>query len=89
MGTLIKIDVDGTVTRHEAKKAEYEQITSLLGGYMERIKVRWEGKVRDCYLDEEGLIKQLPFNPHVKPLAEAYYKTPCQDFAGPAVIWVP
>lgn len=89
MGTLIKIDVNGEVTRHEAKKATYEEITKLLGGYMERIKVRYEGKVRDCYLDEEGFIKNLPVNTHVRKLAQDYYQQPCQVFLGPAVIWVP
>jgi hypothetical protein len=56
---------------------------------VERIKVRYEGKVRDCYVDEEGLLRGRPFNPQLKRLAEAYYGVPCQQFAGSGAIWIP
>lgn len=56
---------------------------------VERIKVRYEGKVRDCYLDEEGLLRGKRFNPKIKELAEAYYGQPCQEFAGSGAIWIP
>ena len=56
---------------------------------VERIKVRYEGKVRDCYLDEEGWLNGKRPNPALKKLAEAYYGAPCQDFAGSGAIWIP
>jgi hypothetical protein len=58
-------------------------------GVVERVKVRYEGKVRDCWLDEEGWINQKRPNPEVKKLAEAYYGVPCQEFAGSGAIWIP
>lgn len=56
---------------------------------VERIKVRYEGKVRDCYLDENGLFSDKRFNPAVKRMAEAYYGAPCQEFVGSGAIWIP
>jgi hypothetical protein len=57
---------------------------------VERIKVRYEGKVRDCYVDEEGwLPPQKRPNPALKRLAEAYYGAPCQELAGSGAIWIP
>lgn len=89
MGKHIIIQPDGTKSEVERKKFDYDVTSEAVGGYIERIKVRYEGKVRDCYLNEEGLLLGLPFNSEIKKLAEDYYKVPCQQFAGPAVIWVP
>jgi hypothetical protein len=58
-------------------------------GVVERVKVRYEGRVRDCWLDEEGWLNAKRPNPEVKKLAEAYYGVPCQEFAGSGAIWIP
>ena len=56
----------------------------------ERIRVRYGGKVRDCWLDEEGLLRaRREFNKQVKLYAEAYYDKTCQEFVGNGVIWIP
>lgn len=89
MGRLIAVHPDGKHVEYPSKKADYEKLSGLVGGYIERIKVRYEGKVRDCYLNEEGLLNRLPWNPKVKEYAEAYYNRPCQQFAGVGVIWIP
>jgi len=56
---------------------------------VERIKVRWEGKVRDCYVDEEGAIRGRPLNPELRKLAQGYYGQDIQEFSGPGAIWIP
>lgn len=57
---------------------------------VERIKVRYLGRVRDCYVDENGWLPPAKRpNPELKKLAEAYYGAPCQDFAGSGAIWIP
>ena len=57
---------------------------------VERIKVRYEGRVRDCYVDEEGWLPPAKRpNPRLKELAEAFYGKPCQEFAGSGAIWIP
>jgi hypothetical protein len=88
-GTLVVISPEGQVTEVPVKKLDISEIQAAVSGYVERIKVRYEGKVRDCYLNEEGLLRGMPYNPKIRELAEAYYGRPCQDFAGVGVIWVP
>lgn len=88
-GTLVVVPPDGPHYSMEVKKLDIQEVNKLVGGYVERIKVRWEGRIRDCYLNEEGLLRQLPFNPYIRKLAEDHYKVQCQPFAGTGVIWVP
>jgi hypothetical protein len=89
-GTLYRLDVDGTVTteRHEGKgPAKLEQLQRLVGGYIERVRVVYMDRHRDAYINEEGLLHNLPRNRHATALlAPLYYG--CQ-LHGPCVIWVP
>jgi hypothetical protein len=59
-GTFVKIDVDGTVTKERTElkgSAPYDPLSRLVGGFVERVKVRYEGKLRDAYVDEDGFAK--------------------------------
>jgi hypothetical protein len=90
MGTMVVLKTDGTEEHIESKKLDLHKMYELIPcTTVERIKVRYEGKVRDCYLDEEGLYTQKHANHGVKRLAELYYGAPCQTFMGNAVIWIP
>ena len=90
MGTMVLLKTDGTEEHIESKKLDLHKMYDLIGcSIVERVKVRYEGKVRDCYLDEEGLYHQTAPNPAVKKMAEDYYGAPCQIFMGNAVIWIP
>lgn len=53
-----------------------------------RTEVKYEGKKRWMWLDDEGMYKQK-LNPHLRQHAEAYWKQPCQDFFGVGVIEIP
>jgi hypothetical protein len=92
MGNYVVIKPTGEVITLPGDSKLDIRLVYLAGGFnvAERIKVRYEGKVRDCYLDEEGLLRPNPrFNHTVKGMAEAYYGRPCQQFAGSGVIWIP
>jgi len=92
MSKIIVIKTSGEVVELPADdKLDLRLMYLALGcNTVERIKVRWEGKVRDCYVDEEGwLPPQKRPNPKLKELAEAYYGAPCQEFAGSGAIWIP
>ena len=89
MGKLVTIMPDGTESVTESKKPDYETIHSLLGGYMERIRVRYEGRIRDAYVDEEGLIKGLDRNPKIEKMMDGMFKGYAAPIAGKAIIWVP
>lgn len=92
MGTIVVVKTSGEIVTLPAdEKLDLRLIYFAIGANtVERIKVRYEGRVRDCYLDEEGwLPPQKRPNPAIKVMAEAYYGAPCQDFAGHAAIWIP
>lgn len=54
-----------------------------------RTEIKWEGKKRYVWLDDNGFAKGKPINPQIKPLAEAYWKVPCQNFVGVGVVELP
>ena len=93
MGKLVLIRTDGYTEEHVSAKADHKLIKQLIGPHcttIERVRCRYNGHARDCWLDEEGLLRShRVFNPYVRKLVEAYYKRPCQEFAGNGVIWVP
>ena len=62
MGTYVVVRPDGTQTRVEGgKKIELSKLYELIGcTTVECTPVKFEGKKRDCWLDEEGLYHQKP-----------------------------
>lgn len=90
MGTLVVVKTSGEITEVPAQKLALSDVYKAIDcELVERIKVRYEGKVRDAFLDEEGWCKPNLPNPTIKRMAEAYYGRPCQEFAGDAAIWIP
>lgn len=92
-GTLVQITPKGDISKYKVitKQPELKQLQELVGGYIERVKVRYEGKVRDAYLDEEGLYKKnMHHNFHAaRMMSEAYKLDVMQPILGNIVIWVP
>lgn len=63
MGKMTVIKPDGTTkTTVEKKCPELAVLQELVGGYIERMKIQYDGHVAILYFDEDGLIKKLPFN---------------------------
>jgi len=60
-GSYGQVDLDHKLTLEEMQK--------LVGGYIERVKVRYYGKVKDMWVNEEGLIHGLPVNAGASKIA--------------------
>ena len=59
----ILIRADGTEQAlTPQKKPDLKQMQTWVGGYIERVKVRYEGHIRTMYVNEEGLLLNLQFN---------------------------
>ena len=98
MGTYVVIQPDGTVSKVPGgAKFDIQKAYELIGcRTVERTDVQYEGRARDCWLDEEGLLCHQPqWNPHVRQLSVEYWgkrgvpAASIQSFAGVGVIWLP
>lgn len=49
--------------RSVEKQPTLEELQKIVGGWIERVEVLFKGQERDMIINEEGLIKRLPFNP--------------------------
>jgi len=86
-GRLIKISPEGVTSIHTITHSghpKWEELKEQVGGYIERIQVKYENKVRDAYVDEDGLTKQLAPNSYAMDLSVYPHY-----LVGPIVIWVP
>lgn len=79
-----------TEHRHEGKgRPPLETLQGLVGGYLEPVKVRYEGRVREAYIDEDGRMKNLRFNEMATQLYHNYWRSESQYIRGNMVVWVP
>jgi hypothetical protein len=74
---------------HFVKKPKLEMLQQLVGGYIELIKVQYEGKLRDGYVDEEGLLKMLPVNSRAMEMDHLKMYRGGMPIVGNLVVWVP
>lgn len=90
-GRLIRFPPVGAVTEIPvtSKTPGFEQLHAALGGYLERIRVRWEGKIRDAYVDEDGIMKGLPINYKIHGFLDGVFKNYPAHIYGDVLIWVP
>lgn len=49
-----------------------EALQAAVGGLIEGIRVRYEGRVRRAYVNEEGLLDGLPLNPKATVMAREF-----------------
>jgi hypothetical protein len=75
-GKLTTIAPDGRHTEQRFETAKGAALTDLqaaVGGYIERVRVRFNGRVRDAYVNEDGYSKGLLVNrPAMAILAEPF-----------------
>lgn len=61
---------DGTqgeqISSHKLTLAEMQ---ALVDGYIERVRVRYRDKLRDMWVNEEGLLDGLPYNHQASEIA--------------------
>lgn len=94
--TVIQPNGEETVTEIEHRPT-LDQMRDLIGGgYVELVRVLWEDKPTQMFVDEEGLIKALPYNARA---TEIYMNatrqgqsgmppdSPAQPIAGIAVLY--
>lgn len=58
---LIKCDDSVEIIRLD-KAETLEQLQGWVGGLIQRVRVRYAGKVRDMWVNEEGFLLRLPYN---------------------------
>jgi hypothetical protein len=90
-GTLIVIQPDGS-SQHVriigSKGPALETLQQHVGGYIERVRVRLDNRVRDAYVDEDGLSKGLAVNQSaILMLAPPFDSS--HLIVGPLVVWAP
>jgi hypothetical protein len=88
-GTVITIRTNGERVEQRWEKSgppKWEVLRDAVGGYIERIKVRWGDRVRDAYVNENGMAENLPFNPSSHLCTGLFAGT---QILGNIVIWVP
>jgi hypothetical protein len=73
----------------KARTPDYEVLREHVGGYLERIQIKFEGRVRYAYVDEEGLIKGLPTNYQVMRILAGHFAGYRAPIVGNAVVWIP
>lgn len=65
-GFILKLPPKGGFSIHEfvpRGRPSYQTISTILGSRTyEPIQIRWNGKLYEAWVDEEGLLKQLPQN---------------------------
>jgi len=71
----VVIQADGeSFTIHLNQKMKLEQYQKIVGGYIEVVQVRHDGKVCDMVLNEDGLGLGLPLNLEASLLLETYWR---------------
>ena len=91
-GRLVVIQPDGSQTDDRWEKPgtpDYQTLKILVGGFIERVRVRFENRVRDAYVNEEGLIYGLEYNPKATAMLAPPFSPAANTLVGPVVIWVP
>lgn len=89
-GTLVLILTNGSFTTvhvGDKKGPPLETLQRLVGGYIERVKVRYNDRVRDAYVNEDGILKGLSYNETATRLLDGIWKG--ARIVGPMVVWVP
>lgn len=91
-GTLVTISPRGILSTYYWKargRPSFEIIRELVGDYFEPVQLRWNGKIREAYVDENGIGKSLAANWRATQLLDGRFKEKVTVLCGPCVIWVP
>jgi len=86
-GTIVTIRPDGEIERLAwvgRKGPTLDALQKAVGGYIEPVPVRFEGRARQGYVNEDGISLGLQPNPHAVKY-DAYGRL----LLGNLAIWVP
>lgn len=70
-------------------KPELHQLQAAVGGYIERVRVRVDGRVRDGFVNEDGIAEGLPVNRPAMDLLAPPFDKRVNVLLGNLVVWVP
>jgi Domain of unknown function (DUF3846) len=92
-GTIVIIRPDGTETQqHFSVTNTLKPLQEAVGGYIEGVRVRYKGRVRDAYVNEDGLAENLPPNPKAARMRAAACPgllAGWNHIVGNLAIWIP
>lgn len=89
-GKLYVITPDGSLPAQEFPKGhELKDLQTAVGGSIERVRIRFEGKVRDAYVNEDGIAQGLPPNRAATRLLAPPFHPAVNQLFGNVAIWVP
>jgi hypothetical protein len=87
-GIMILIAPDGSISAEHHGSFVLELAQKWVGGYVELVRLRYEGRVREAYVNEEGKLNGLPLNRAATEMMIPPLRGHDVIF-GPVVIWVP
>ena len=94
-GYLVTIPADSrqeiTRTEFAGKAPAYETLRNAVGGLIQPVKLVYEGRARDSYVNEEGLLRGMAYNARATAMWHAWgekggYNTRGQILVGTAVL---
>lgn len=91
-GTLHTIAPTGAITTQRIETnagASLEVLQGAVGGYIERVRVRFEGRVRDGFVNEDGLSQGLSVNRHAMALLAPPFNPVLNVIVGNLAVFVP
>jgi hypothetical protein len=91
-GTLVIIAPSGAVTNQRIERSKgpsLEVLQAAVGGYIERVRVRWSGRVCDAYVNEDGISKGFTLNTSATLILDGAFKNSGNNIVGPCAVWVP
>jgi hypothetical protein len=89
-GRLVKFEPNGNVSETVWPKngtPNWETLRDLVGGYIERVQVRYDGKLRQAYANENGISDGDLYNQRASWITDGTHKG--VEIVGNLVIWVP
>ena len=74
------IQCDGSYKTYVGKPT-LEELQEFVGGYIEHVSVRWHGRKITAYVNEEGKLLNLGFNPKATALMNNTRDEPYEDLS--------
>jgi len=72
----------------DKKGPSLETLQRVVGGCIERIKVRYNDRTRDAYVNEDGIAKNLPYNGIASRMTNGTIFAGA-NIVGVCAVWIP
>lgn len=89
-GKLVIIEPNGNrLNVGYPDKPSLKNLQDAVGGYIERVRVRVDGRVRDGYVNEDGIAQELPVNFPAMQLLAPPFDQRVNTLLGNLAVWIP